>query len=93
VTQVVPLPFSRQAAFSPSKRARMYRRDGWRCRCCGETDIDRLTLDHIVPLSRGGRNNEENLQTLFKSCNSRKWNNLIPEYPPYIPSSTNRRSR
>ena len=48
----------------------VYMRDGFRCRSCGATTD--LTVDHIVPLVRGGTNELRNLQTLCRSCNSRK---------------------
>lgn len=54
----------------PAVRFAVYSRDGWRCVHCGSTK--RLTLDHIYPWSRGGPDTEDNLQTLCRSCNSRK---------------------
>jgi len=40
------------------------------CAYCGATGD--LTVDHVVPFSRGGRNVPENLTTACRSCNSRK---------------------
>ena len=41
-----------------------------RCANCGATE--RLEIDHIIPLSRGGRHDEDNFQVLCKRCNLRK---------------------
>ena len=44
-----------------SRRA-LFARDGWRCVYCGTTD-GRLTLDHVVPRSKGGESIWENVVT------------------------------
>src|SRR6185503_1688094 len=52
------------------KRRAVYERDGHRCvRCGSERD---LTVDHRKPVASGGGAEIENLQTLCRSCNSRK---------------------
>ena len=43
---------------------------GGRCLACGE--IHPLTADHIVPLSKGGRDAIDNIQPLCRTCNSSK---------------------
>lgn len=48
----------------------VYERDGWKCvRCSSHI---RLTLDHVVPKSLGGRSTAENLQVLCFICNQWK---------------------
>jgi HNH endonuclease len=42
-----------------------------RCNACGRRD-DNLTLDHIVPSSRGGSSRRDNIQALCSTCNSKK---------------------
>ncbi len=41
-----------------------------RCLCCGEQKP--LTVDHVIPLSKGGTNTIDNIQPLCLSCNSSK---------------------
>jgi len=45
-------------------------RDGYFCQKCKTTN--NITIDHIVPISLGGKNTMSNLQFLCKSCNSKK---------------------
>jgi hypothetical protein len=66
----VLLGTGRRGGISPKLRAKIYERDGHACLVCGSTDD--LTLDHIYPWSLGGSNDEENLRTLCRGCNSRK---------------------
>lgn len=50
----------------------IFKRDKKCLRC---NSINRLTIDHIIPITKGGENKLSNLQTLCKSCNSIKSNN------------------
>lgn len=71
-------------------RRNVLRRDRNRCQYCGATD--RLTLDHVLPRSRGGRDTWENLVTACMPCNNRKGNrtpeeaNMPLPRPPFRPS-------
>lgn len=45
----------------------------WKCQLCGETlTRETVTVDHIIPVSKGGHSEIENLQPLCFLCNSRK---------------------
>ena len=48
------------------------------CCNCGKTGPS--TIDHIIPVSRGGVHSIGNLQPLCKSCNSRKSNRVMTEW-------------
>lgn len=52
-------------------RARVLMRDGARCQLCGATPQKGATLhiDHVIPFSKGGGNEIENLQVLCEYCN------------------------
>lgn len=56
---------------SKAKRQRIYARDGYQCLACGQAEPHQLTLDHILPISKGGTNSDDNLQTLCRHCNSK----------------------
>ena len=55
-------------------RHKVFQRDGYRCRECGATNKETtLHIDHIIPVSKGGTNTEDNLQTLCEACNLAKY--------------------
>lgn len=71
-------------------------RDGFTCQYCGKLyPKEELTLDHIIPVSHGGKKNWLNIVTACKKCNNKKGNrtpeqarmNLIskPKRPNFIP--------
>jgi 5-methylcytosine-specific restriction endonuclease McrA len=47
--------------------------------CNEEIASDELTLDHIVPHSRGGRNAIANVRLAHRSCNQVRGNGPVPE--------------
>jgi hypothetical protein len=51
-------------------RWEVFERDGFACQHCGSQRY--LRADHVVPESKGGPTALENLQTLCRSCNSKK---------------------
>lgn len=51
-------------------RQNIFRRDGYQCQYCGSRE--HLTLDHVIPKSRGGKTHWDNLITACRRCNSRK---------------------
>ena len=56
-----------------ARRMRIYMRDKFRCQYCGVKKAPReLTLDHILPRSRGGDNSPVNIVTACVLCNGRK---------------------
>lgn len=52
-------------------RKNIFRRDGHRCQYCG-TKSSPMTIDHVVPKSKGGKDTWENLVTACFKCNNRK---------------------
>ena len=53
----------------------IYKRDRNTCQYCGSTT--RLTIDHVLPRSRGGEDSWENLVVACSSCNTKKGNKLL----------------
>ncbi|SMO57483.1 TIGR02646 family protein [Balnearium lithotrophicum] len=64
---------------SPTRRA-LFIRDNFTCAYCGKTVKDNeATVDHLVPKSRGGKWEWENLVTSCSECNQRKGNRTPKE--------------
>lgn len=57
-------------------RWQVFKRDNWKCVACGRSADDNIILhiDHILPRSKGGKDEEENYQTLCETCNIGKSN-------------------
>jgi len=77
------------------EKARELRKSRWwqnrvargECYYCGQVFPPKeLTLDHIVPLSRGGRSTRGNCVPACKTCNSRKQSLLPLEWQDYLES-------
>ena len=55
------------------------------CHYCGQTFAPAdLTMDHLIPLSRGGKTEKFNLVPCCKDCNSRKKQMLPAEWEGYM---------
>ena len=58
-------------------RFTILKRDGYKCKLCGsDSRTTSLTVDHIIPISKGGKTEFQNLQCLCFECNSGKSNIL-----------------
>jgi len=52
------------------QRQRIFSKDNFRCVLCGSED--RLTIDHVIPITKGGSSLDSNLRTLCHQCNMMK---------------------
>ena len=75
------------------QKARALRESQWwkrqlakgRCYYCGRSvPSSGLTMDHIVPMSRGGRSTKGNVVTACKPCNNKKKYMLPIEWQEYL---------
>lgn len=84
------VPMARSPAFT---RFNVFLRDRWECQYCAtEYKTNELTFDHVIPRSRGGRTNWENIVAACRCCNTAKGNkmphevNMYPMNEPRAPS-------
>jgi len=75
-------------------RNNIYLRDGGRCQyCLNKLSKDKITLDHVVPVSKGGKKTWENIVLSCMTCNQKKGNRTLEQANmklikiPKIPSS------
>jgi 5-methylcytosine-specific restriction endonuclease McrA len=71
-------------------RRAVFARDSWTCQYCGSRS--NLTVDHVIPRSKGGSSNWENIVASCAPCNRRKGDrlphqvNMHPRVKPRMPS-------
>jgi len=77
----------------PLNNRELFNRDKFICAfCAGDFSPYRLTCDHILPMSRGGRDSWMNVVTACRACNQKKGSRTPEEahmqliYAPYIPN-------
>lgn len=70
----------------PLTRENVYRRDNYECVYCGCSNQKILTLDHVIPQSKGGKDTWDNLVTACRPCNAEKADLTLDEYGKEIPS-------
>jgi 5-methylcytosine-specific restriction endonuclease McrA len=74
-------------------RRAVFARDRWTCQYCGH-ERGNLTVDHVIPRSKGGDSTWENIVTCCAPCNRRKGDrlprqaNMVPTHRPKAPSPT-----
>ncbi|WP_319585530.1 HNH endonuclease signature motif containing protein [uncultured Desulfobulbus sp.] len=74
-------------------KARALRKSRWwqqktssgTCWYCGQkVGYHNLTMDHVIPLARGGRSTKDNLVPSCKECNTKKKSSLPVEWEEYM---------
>jgi 5-methylcytosine-specific restriction endonuclease McrA len=64
-------------------RKTLYERDKGVCGICkGPVSYEQMTIDHIVPLARGGLHSYANTQPAHEECNLAKGEMMPDEYAP-----------
>ncbi|MBW4519717.1 MAG: HNH endonuclease [Scytolyngbya sp. HA4215-MV1] len=61
----------------PVNRRELFRRDNHTCQYCGSTK--KLTIDHVIPRSKGGGHTWDNVVAACETCNSRKGDRILHE--------------
>jgi|TARA_R100000027_G_C2205104_1_gene81220 5-methylcytosine-specific restriction endonuclease McrA len=72
----VVIPFRRMTNMYPTRNL-IYKRDRNKCQYCGATK--HLTIDHVIPKSKGGEDTWENLVVACSSCNVKKGDKLLEQ--------------
>jgi 5-methylcytosine-specific restriction endonuclease McrA len=104
-TMNVPAVIMLNEYWRPKSRVRFNRkwvflRDNYQCQYCSkDLTVKECTIDHVVPVSKGGRTTWHNVVTACYSCNNSKGNNIkirpaqLPEQPNYWMLANNKKRR
>lgn len=104
-TMNVPAVIMLNEYWQPKARVRFNRkwvflRDNYTCQYCGDQlNVSQCTIDHVVPVSKGGKTTWHNVVTACYPCNNSKGNNpkirpkVDPEMPNYWMLATNRKKK
>lgn len=76
LVEYIRIPYIKINSVKPSRNL-IYKRDGHKCQYCGSTR--RLTIDHIIPKSRGGQDTWDNMVVACSSCNIKKGDTLLEQ--------------
>jgi len=58
----------------------LFNRDGWQCQyCCTNLDWHTITIDHVVPRSRGGATSWKNCVASCRKCNAKKGSKMLQD--------------
>ena len=85
--------FNEQDVRREKEKARRSRKSAWWMRkvdkgvchyCNREVGRTKLTMDHVVPLSRGGKSRKGNIVPACKECNNKKKSMLPIEWDEYL---------
>lgn len=63
--------YNERSLMTNKLRFEIFKRDNYRCKICGRSQNEgaKLHVDHIIPVSKGGKTLHGNLQTLCENCN------------------------
>jgi 5-methylcytosine-specific restriction endonuclease McrA len=61
--------------FLPFSKKSLFKRDNYKCGYCGSSKD--ITMDHIIPLSKGGKTCFENCVVSCRKCNMQKGDSLL----------------
>lgn len=69
--------------YTPLNRKYIFERDNYKCYLCGIDVVlskiyreDQATIDHVIPMSKGGSHTYDNVKACCNKCNSKKGNSL-----------------
>ena len=68
----------------PYSKRNIFVRDGYKCMYCGTREKIKLTIDHVIPQSRGGKSTFDNCVASCRPCNNKKGHRTPNEAKMYL---------